>query len=61
MLPRRARRTTEQQSRLTESVFEVVLQKSIPAQIRQLILFDINDKGYADGFVGELTFCESIL
>ena len=29
----------------TESVYEVVLQKSIPAQIRQLILFIINNKG----------------
>jgi len=30
---------------LTESVYKVVLQKSIPAQIRQLILHICNNKG----------------
>jgi len=33
------------QSYLTESVYKVVLQKSIPAQIRQLILCICNDEG----------------
>ena len=34
---------------------QVVLQMSIPSQIRQLILYISNSKGHADGFVGELT------
>ena len=43
---------------LTESVCKVVLQKSIPTQVRQLILY-IRDKlmdfckGQVDGFLGE--------
>ena len=32
-----------------------VLQKSILTQIRQLICYDSNSKGYVDGFGGELT------
>ena len=36
-------------SYLTASVYNVVLQKSIPAQIRQLILDVSNDKGWVDG------------
>jgi len=40
---------------LTQSVFEVVLQKSIPTQICQLILYISKSKGYVDGFVGQLT------
>ena len=48
---------------LTESVYKVVLQKSIPAQICQLVPYTINDEGYVDGFVRKLlflknTFCE---
>ena len=43
-------------SYLTHNVFKVVLQKSIPTQIRQLFIHIINSKGYVDGFVGELTF-----
>ena len=39
----------------TQSVYEVVLQKSIPTQIRQLIFYIRNSEGYVDGFVGELT------
>ena len=35
----------QRQSYLTESVFEVVLQKSIPTQISQLILYISNSKG----------------
>ena len=31
---------------LTESVYKVVLQKSIPPQIRQLIPYISNDKGF---------------
>ena len=45
---------------LTESVYKDVLQNSIPAQIRQLILYISNDKGDVDGFVRELTFAERI-
>jgi len=40
---------------LTESVYQVVLQNSIPTQIRQLIIYIRNSKGLVDGFVGELT------
>ena len=36
---------------LTESFFQVVLQKSTPLQIRQLILYHFLLKKYADGFV----------
>ena len=42
-------------SYLTQSVLKVVLQKAIPTQICQLILYISNSKGYADEFVGELT------
>ena len=38
---------------LTESVFKIVLQKSIPAQIRQLVLHIGNNQGCVDGFVRE--------
>ena len=40
---------------LTERVNKVVLQMSIPAQIRQLIFYISNNKGQVDGFVRELT------
>ena len=40
---------------LTQSVFQVVLQKSIPTQIRQLILYIRNSKGWVDRFVRGLT------
>ena len=47
------------------SVYEVVSQKSIPAQIRQLILYLRRMQGQVDGFVRELTFakqlCENFL
>ena len=46
---------------LTESVYEVVLEKSIPTQIRQLVLYIRNDKGYVDGFVWELPFAKRLL
>ena len=45
---------------LTESVYQVVLQKSIPAQIRQLILYISNSKGYVDGFVGGVTSAKQL-
>ena len=35
----------DQQPCLTKSVYEVVLQKSIPAQIRQIVLYFSNNKG----------------
>ena len=41
---------------LTESVYKVVFKKSIPAQIRELIIYVSNNKGYVDEFVLELTF-----
>ena len=40
----------------TPCVHKVVFEKSIPAQICQLILYISNDKGLVDGFVRELTF-----
>ena len=36
---------------LTESAYKVALQKPIPAQICQLILYISNNKGWVDGFV----------
>jgi hypothetical protein len=45
---------------LAESVDKVVLQKSIPAQIRQRILYISINEGYVDGFVWELTFAERL-
>ena len=42
-------------SYLTQRVIKVVWQMSIPTQIRQLILYISNGKGYVDGFVGVLT------
>ena len=41
---------------LTESVYKVVWLKSIPAQIRQLILDYYLNKEQVDEFVRELTF-----
>ena len=38
-----------------QSVFKVVLQKSIPKKIRLLILFISNIEGLVDEFAGELT------
>jgi len=40
---------------LTQSVFKVVLHKSIPTQIRGLILYFCNITGYVDEFVWQLT------
>ena len=39
---------------------DVVLQKSIPAQTSQLILYISNNGGHIDEFVGELTFAERL-
>ena len=39
---------------------KVFLQKSIPAQIRQLILYASHNKGQVDKFVPELTFPERL-
>ena len=41
-----------------EKVFKVVLQKSIPARIRQLILYISNNEGKVEVFVGELSFAK---
>ena len=38
------------------SVYKVVLQKSIPTQIRQLVLYISNNEGQVDGYVRGLTF-----
>ena len=40
---------------LTSSVLRDISQKSIPTQIRQLILYISNIEGQVDGFVGVLT------
>ena len=40
---------------LTQSVFQVVLQKSISAYIRQPILYMSNSKEQVDGFVRDFT------
>ena len=45
---------------LTESIHKVVLPKSIPAQIHQLILYTRNNKEYVDEFVRELTCAERL-
>ena len=44
----------------TQSVFKVVLQKSISTQIRQLILFYYLYKEQVDGFVRESTFAQRL-
>ena len=43
---------------LTESAYKIVVKKSIPAQIRQVILHISNDKDSVDGFVRELIFAK---
>jgi hypothetical protein len=45
---------------LSESVYRVVLQRSIPIQIRQLILYIRNIEGQVDGCMGELTSARKI-
>ena len=47
-------------SYLTESVYNVVLQKSIPAQIRQLFLYISNDRGLVDEFVRDFCFAKRL-
>jgi len=46
------------QSYLTQKYYQVVLQKSIPVQIRQPFLYISNNKGQIGGFVGELTLAK---
>jgi len=41
-------------------IYKVVSQKSIPAQIRQLILYISYDKDLVDGFVQESTFVKRL-
>ena len=48
------------ESYLTESVYKVVVQKSIPAQIRQRTLYISTDQRYVDEFVWELTFAKRL-
>ena len=45
---------------LTESVYNVVLQMPISAQIHQFNLSVIGNKGYGDGFVWELAFSKQL-
>ena len=47
-------------SYLTESVYKVVLQSSIPAQIRQLVLCFYLNKEQVDGFVREIAFAKRL-
>ena len=46
------------QSYLSKGVYKVVMQKLIPAQLRQLILYIGNDKRQIDVFVGGLTLAK---
>ena len=48
------------QSYLTKSGFAVAWQKSIPTQIRQLILLISNSKGRVDEFVKEVTSADRL-
>ena len=45
---------------LTESVHKFVFQTSIPAQIRELVLYISNRNGLVDGFVRELTLAKRL-
>ena len=45
---------------LTESVYEVVMQKSAPAKIRHLIRYISDNKGLVEGFVRKLGFMKII-
>ena len=49
-----------QKSYLTESMYAVVLKKSIPAQISQLILYYYWYKEEVDGFARELAFAKRV-
>jgi len=45
---------------LTEKVFKVILQKSIPSQFRQIIFYISNSKGYVKKIVRKLTFSKRL-
>jgi hypothetical protein len=45
---------------LTHNVFTAVFKKSIPAKIRQFILYISKYESQVDGFVRELTFAKRI-
>ena len=45
---------------LTQNVYNVVLQKSTPPQIRQLILYCYEYNEDVDGFVEELNFAKRL-
>ena len=47
-------------SRLTDSVYKVVWQKSIPPQIRQLFLHINGNQEKVDGFVREMAFAKRL-
>jgi len=46
---------------LTQRVLKVVLQKSIPTQIRQPLFHISNSKGNFDGFVGGVTYVNDLM
>jgi len=46
---------------LTKSVYQVVLQKKMAEQIRQLLLYTSDNQGYVDRSVGGLTFFKTTL
>jgi len=47
-------------SYLTDFFYNAVLHKSIPVQIRQLILYFSNNKAQVDGFVRKLTLAKRL-
>ena len=53
-------KVTDFQCYLTESVYNVVQQKSVPAQIREHIPQIGDNTGYVDRFVEELTFSKRL-
>ena len=52
--------TAQTRSHLTGIVYKVVLKKSMPAHIRQLLLLVSNNKGSVDGFARELTLTKRL-
>ena len=57
---RSSRPSAKGRAYLKQSGFNVVLQKSIPPQIRQLILYHYYYKEQVGGFVWELTFAKRL-
>ena len=59
--PARPAPVSQVASYLTDSAYKVVLQESIPAQIRRLVLYISDNKEPVDGFVREFDFCTTTL